>query len=248
MTKNDAIPLDADDGGAESSDARTRAVSPTGASAEPQVDPAHRQARRSAQVYAEFDSARAAYMDLLLEEIAAEVRERAPGAVSIVVEYPSYDYDGAHMHFRRALDAAGVVLVDIEAGDQASADRAEEISEEIDSDLDALAGYGFKPDDGAVIVLRSPSATPPGLRFDPTTHEGRIIADLWDRVKTIEEPDGGWPGAEVVDVLSEFFDRLGYDLTPSHDLFVEDRASGPDAPLSDVCGPVVAGYVAPVKQ
>jgi hypothetical protein len=33
------------------------------------------------------------------------------------------------------------------------------------------------------------------------------------RIKAIEEPDGSWPGGDVVDVLTEWFVSHGCDLS-----------------------------------
>ncbi|GHF38748.1 hypothetical protein GCM10010218_19970 [Streptomyces mashuensis] len=50
------------------------------------------------------------------------------------------------------------------------------------------------------------------ISFDPTTHEGRVLADLFRSCKSVEEGDGGWNGADVVDFVCDAFQRLGIDL------------------------------------
>lgn len=35
---------------------------------------------------------------------------------------------------------------------------------------------------------------------------------LLARIKQVEEPDGSWPGGDVVDVLTDYFTRLGLDI------------------------------------
>lgn len=39
-----------------------------------------------------------------------------------------------------------------------------------------------------------------------------VAANLLGRIKRIEEPDGSWPGSEVVDVLTAWFTDLGIDI------------------------------------
>jgi hypothetical protein len=39
------------------------------------------------------------------------------------------------------------------------------------------------------------------------------ISVLYARIKAIEEPDGSWPGGDVVDVLTEWFASRGCDLS-----------------------------------
>lgn len=46
----------------------------------------------------------------------------------------------------------------------------------------------------------------------PTTHPAAAVLRLFARIKSLEESDGGWPGADVVDELTAFFDEFGIDL------------------------------------
>ncbi|MEU2086895.1 hypothetical protein ABZ569_34140 [Streptomyces albus] len=59
-----------------------------------------------------------------------------------------------------------------------------------------------------------PPAVPPRglLRFDPKNREGKVLADLFRACKEIEENYGDWNGSEIVDCLTEVFDRLGLDV------------------------------------
>ncbi|MGW3392148.1 hypothetical protein [Streptomyces cinereoruber] len=50
------------------------------------------------------------------------------------------------------------------------------------------------------------------LKYDPTTFEGQAISRLFREVKSIEDSDGGWNGADTVDLLCDFFIRLGIDI------------------------------------
>jgi len=62
----------------------------------------------------------------------------------------------------------------------------------------------------------------------PQSTEGRgrstTTDDLFARIKQVEQPDGGWPGADVVDVLCEWFTSLGYDINAP----TEDGEEGED--------------------
>jgi hypothetical protein len=35
------------------------------------------------------------------------------------------------------------------------------------------------------------------------------VLDLWRRIKELEHPDGGWPGCDVVDALTQWFGEYG---------------------------------------
>lgn len=48
--------------------------------------------------------------------------------------------------------------------------------------------------------------------FDQATPEGAAIADLFSRIKDIEEGTGDWNGGDVVDVLSQWFSELDLDV------------------------------------
>lgn len=50
------------------------------------------------------------------------------------------------------------------------------------------------------------------LKYDPTTPEGQAISRLFREVKSIEDSDGGWNGGDTVDLLCDFFIRLGIDI------------------------------------
>ncbi|MFE1784087.1 hypothetical protein ACFW9F_16250 [Streptomyces sp. NPDC059506] len=49
------------------------------------------------------------------------------------------------------------------------------------------------------------------INFDPTSPLGRAVAGLFRACKEIEDGDGQWSGAAVVDALSVFFAGLGID-------------------------------------
>lgn len=45
------------------------------------------------------------------------------------------------------------------------------------------------------------------------TSAATAIRDLFAEIKNeVETPDGGWPGGDVVDVLTEWFTALGFDV------------------------------------
>lgn len=69
---------------------------------------------------------------------------------------------------------------------------------------------------------------PTALEYDPTTPEGQHISGLF---RTLKERFGGdWPGADVVQILSEWFHGLGID---------------PDGPVHQVDVPVDRPQTAP---
>lgn len=53
------------------------------------------------------------------------------------------------------------------------------------------------------------------LKYDPTTPEGRDISDLFRAIKSIEDADGSWSGADAVAVIERFFGRLGINIEGS---------------------------------
>jgi hypothetical protein len=50
------------------------------------------------------------------------------------------------------------------------------------------------------------------LKYDPTTPEGQAISRLFRAVKSIEDSDGGWNGGDTVELVGDFFTRLGIDI------------------------------------
>lgn len=50
------------------------------------------------------------------------------------------------------------------------------------------------------------------LKYDPTTPEGEAIGNLFRACKSIEDADGGWNGGDTVDLVCNFFTRLGIDI------------------------------------
>ncbi|MCX4826345.1 hypothetical protein OG883_42655 [Streptomyces sp. NBC_01142] len=50
------------------------------------------------------------------------------------------------------------------------------------------------------------------LKYDPTTPEGQAISRLFRECKSIEDGDGGWNGGDTVDLVCDFFIRLGIDI------------------------------------
>ncbi|MGZ2361478.1 hypothetical protein LRE75_33170 [Streptomyces sp. 372A] len=50
------------------------------------------------------------------------------------------------------------------------------------------------------------------LKYDPTTREGQAISRLFRTVKSIEDSDGGWDGADTVEMVGAFFSSLGIDI------------------------------------
>ncbi|WP_055752595.1 MULTISPECIES: hypothetical protein [Frankia] len=127
----------------------------------PTADEAHAHSQDVDAVLARFLAARDDYFDLRLTEVAAAVRAKIPAADTIGVDHAFYDYDGVHVHVRRAVSAGGQVLADLDSADDASAALAEEIAEEIDAVLDALAEYGLRPEgDNPVIILPADATVP----------------------------------------------------------------------------------------
>ncbi|WP_019819454.1 hypothetical protein [Saccharomonospora saliphila] len=51
--------------------------------------------------------------------------------------------------------------------------------------------------------------------INPDSTEGTAITNLFRRLKAVEEPDGAWPGADVVDVLNVWLPSIG--LHPDDD-------------------------------
>lgn len=45
----------------------------------------------------------------------------------------------------------------------------------------------------------------------PGTSQAAVL-ELFARIKAIEEPDGGWPGSDTVDVLTGWFAEFGIDV------------------------------------
>jgi hypothetical protein len=76
----------------------------------------------------------------------------------------------------------------------------------------------------------------PSPSFDQATPEGAAIANLFSRIKDIEESSGDWNGGEVVAVLSQWFSELHIDVDGS-----ADQVSRPQAGLnlSPPAGPEV---------
>ncbi|MET8406214.1 hypothetical protein [Streptomyces sp900116325] len=50
------------------------------------------------------------------------------------------------------------------------------------------------------------------LNYDPTTPEGKAIGNLFRACKDIEDSDGRWNGGDTVEVVCDFFIRLGIDI------------------------------------
>ncbi len=137
----------------------------------PTADEAHAHSQEIDAVLARFLAARDDYFDLRLTEVAAAVRAKIPAADTIGVDHAFYDYDGVHVHFRRAVSAGGQVLADLDSADDASAALAAEIAEEIDAVLDALAEYGLRPEGASpVIILPAVNAIVP---LTTTTEDNR---------------------------------------------------------------------------
>ncbi|MFE0356460.1 hypothetical protein ACFW2K_22850 [Streptomyces nigra] len=54
------------------------------------------------------------------------------------------------------------------------------------------------------------------LKFDPTSPEGAEIVALYNNIReNIQDEEGGWNGADTVDALCTWFDRLGVDVSTS---------------------------------
>jgi hypothetical protein len=73
-------------------------------------------------------------------------------------------------------------------------------------------------------------------RIDLTSAAGRAILELFTTIKQrVEQDDGNWPGAEVVDVLSEWLRGIGFDPDgPAHTLPGRESVMGwPDLPLDE---------------
>lgn len=52
----------------------------------------------------------------------------------------------------------------------------------------------------------------PTNRAAPDTSAAAAALTLFARIKSLEESDGGWPGADVVDELTAFFGEFGIDV------------------------------------
>jgi hypothetical protein len=53
---------------------------------------------------------------------------------------------------------------------------------------------------------------PVALNVDLSPAEVAIHELFWTIKNEVEEPDGSWPGADVVDVLSAWFTKHGFDV------------------------------------
>lgn len=58
-------------------------------------------------------------------------------------------------------------------------------------------------------MTRSPRPAAPGSRTEPGADA--TVLDLFRRIKSVEQPDGSWPGAEVVPLLCAWFVAHGID-------------------------------------
>ncbi|MEU5297815.1 hypothetical protein [Streptomyces umbrinus] len=76
----------------------------------------------------------------------------------------------------------------------------------------------------------------PSPSFDQATQEGAAIADLFSRIKDIEDSSGDWNGGEVVAVLSQWFSELHVDVDGSADQL---RRLQPGMNLHPPAGPQV---------
>ncbi|MFD3381334.1 MULTISPECIES: hypothetical protein [unclassified Streptomyces] len=76
----------------------------------------------------------------------------------------------------------------------------------------------------------------PSFNFDQATREGAAIADLFSRIKDVEESSGDWNGGEVVAVLSQWFSELHIDVDGSAD---QVRHSQPGMRLRPPAGPQI---------
>ncbi|MFE0775588.1 hypothetical protein [Streptomyces sp. NPDC058861] len=77
---------------------------------------------------------------------------------------------------------------------------------------------------------------PNTLNYDPTTPEGNAIADLFDDVKAIEDADGSWDGADIVNLLTDWFTGLGINVKgPSNQAGpIKPTAISPDATAGEI--------------
>ena len=58
-----------------------------------------------------------------------------------------------------------------------------------------------------------------------------IPANLLKRIKQIEQSDGGWPGADVVDILTSWFTDLGFDIEADEPEQPDREDNPPPRPL-----------------
>ncbi|GGM67608.1 hypothetical protein GCM10012275_42720 [Longimycelium tulufanense] len=77
----------------------------------------------------------------------------------------------------------------------------------------ALATSDDKPDDLDSWLEQYANPVDPDPMLDPDTFEGGAILRLFRRLKNVEEPDGSWSGATVVEELTSWFQDLGFDLS-----------------------------------
>lgn len=69
-------------------------------------------------------------------------------------------------------------------------------------------------DPAGFLVLPRDPASPTGQRIAEAFEAGQQVtaANLLARIKQLEEPDGGWPGGDVVQLLTTWFAELGLDV------------------------------------
>ncbi|GAA2782956.1 hypothetical protein [Saccharopolyspora taberi] len=65
--------------------------------------------------------------------------------------------------------------------------------------------------------------------IDPDSTEGAKIINLFRQLKAIEEPDGNWPGADVVDELNVWLTSIGLHPDDDPDQAVQRLRTRPHA-------------------
>lgn len=81
------------------------------------------------------------------------------------------------------------------------------------ADVDSSPGDACTVEDVEQAWVESWYGDPPAGRtvIDPDTPEGAAIIRLFRWIKEVEEPDGSWPGGDVVQQLTDWFTSLGID-------------------------------------
>lgn len=63
-------------------------------------------------------------------------------------------------------------------------------------------------------------------RSDNTCASTQAILDLIAQLRAVEDPDGSWPGADVVEILLDWIHHLGLDHTLTSDPAGPDGSGG----------------------
>jgi len=107
---------------------------------------ARRLVARADRALRTVEAAQRRYRTATLPLVAETIRDLYPTAAAIVVDYPYRDDEGVHMHLQTVEDGAGLVLGSLGCTGERDDHRFEELADDVDVDLDAIAEHGYIPD------------------------------------------------------------------------------------------------------